>query len=71
MIQLVSIAPSVQTAIEAGRGDVAAKSINDFFDLFVRGLTSGDTFALLTAEQQACLEGELVVLLGYFWVPIS
>ena len=54
MIQLVSIAPSVQTAIEAGRGDVAAKSINDFFDLFVRGLTSGDTFALLTAEQQAC-----------------
>uniref|UniRef100_A0A7S3ETI3 Tudor domain-containing protein n=1 Tax=Haptolina ericina TaxID=156174 RepID=A0A7S3ETI3_9EUKA len=53
MIQLVSIAPSVQAAIEEGRGDVAAESINDFFDLFVRGLTSGDKFASLTAEQQA------------------
>jgi len=66
MIQRVAMAPTVQASIEAGRGDVAAESISDFFDIFVQGLTSGAAFSKLTAERQAMASSKVRAMRPHF-----
>lgn len=66
MIELVEITPTVQAAIDQGRENVAAESINDFFDLFVNSLTSGAKFASLSAEKQAIASERVRALKPHF-----
>jgi len=66
MILRVAMAPTVQAAIDEGRGDVAAESINEFFDLFVRGLTSGAAFSKMSAEKQAMASSKVQAMRPHF-----
>jgi len=67
MIQKVQLDASAQAAIEQGREEgPVAETISDFFELFVRSLTSGERFSKLTAEQKAVVSDKVRALQPHF-----
>ena len=67
MIELVELNSSVAAALAEGGGEEGLISgVSEFFELFVSSLTSGATFAALSAERQAIASEKVRAMRPHF-----
>ena len=68
VIEVVDLTPAARQALEEREngGEVQANSINEFFEMFVTGLTSGPAFSRLTPEQQAVASEKVRAMRPHF-----